>query len=482
MQHAHPHGGAEHDKHQRADQSREAAGNGAARGQPFPEHAQHQHGEVGGCGNGKGQADHKGNILVFKGNTEDNGQHAQAQRGGAGDAHFFFRLRPSFADHRRINVVAHRRCARQGQPGHHRQNGGEGNGGDKAQQQVAADGCRQMHRRHIGAADHFVNGFAVFDHRFEKLGIVGQENNRAKADDKGEQVEIADKAGGDDHRFARLAGVGHGEKAHQDMRQTGGAEHQRQAERERVHRVFHQAAGREYRLAARMRIDGFLEHRLHAETAGIQHHKRHKRCAAQQQYGFNHLHPSRRQHAAEQHIGHHQRADNQYRRQIIHAEQKLNQLARAHHLRDEIQHHHQQRTRSGKQAHRRLFQAIGRHIGKGKLPQIAQPLSHQKQHQRPADQKARRINQAVVTGGEHHRRNAQKRRGRHKVARNRQPVLKAGDAAACGVKVFGGTVFRRRPLGNPQRRAHEDEEHNHSRPVGRLFLHLAAKRIRPQAA
>ena len=420
--------------------------------------------------------------MVFKGNAEDDGQHAQTQSGGAGDAHFFFRQGFAFADYRRVNIVTHRRCARQGQSGHHRQNGGEGYGGDKAQQQVAADGCRQVNRRHVGAADHFVHGFAVFDYGFEKLGIIGQENNRAKTDDKGEQVEIADKAGGDDYRFARFAGVGHGEETHQDMRQAGGAEHQRQAERERVHRIFHQAAGRQNRLAERMGIDGFLEHRFHAETADIQHHKRHKRCAAQQQHGFNHLHPSRRQHTAEQHIGHHQRTDNQHRPNIVHAEQKLDQLARAHHLRDEIQHHHQQRTRSGKQAHRRLFQAVGRHIGKGKLPQIAQPLRHQKQHQRPADQKARRINQAVVTGGEHHRRNAEKRRGRHKIPRNRQPVLKAGDTAAGGVEILGGTVFLRRPFGNPQRGAHEDEEHHHSRPVGRLFLHLAAKRIRPQAA
>ena len=231
-----------------------------------------------------------------------------------------------------------------------------------------------------------------------------------------------------------------------------------------------------------MGIDGFLEHRLHAETVGIQHHKRHKRRAAQQQNGFDHLHPSGRQHAAEQHVGHHQHADDQHRPNIVHAEQKLDQFARAHHLRDEIQHHHQQRTRSGKQPHRRLFQAVGRHVGKGKLPEVAQPLGNEKQHQRPAHQKAGGINQAVVAGGEHHCRDAEKRRGRHKVARNRQPVLKAGDAAAGGVEVFGRAVFLRRPLGNPQRCAHENKKHDDGCPVGRLLLHFAGKRIRPQAA
>ena len=30
-----------------------------------------------------------------------------------------------------------------------------------------------------------------------------------------------------------------------------------------------------------------------------------------------------------------------------------------------------------------------------------------------------------------------------------QPVLKAGDTAAGGVEILGGTVFLRRPFGNP---------------------------------
>ena len=86
-----------------------------------------------------------------------------------------------------------------------------------------------MHRRHIGAANHFHHRFVAFDHFMEKLRIVlGYQHNRAKADNKGEDVEVADKAGGHKHRFTRLLGIGHGKEAHQNMRQTGRTEHQRQ--------------------------------------------------------------------------------------------------------------------------------------------------------------------------------------------------------------------------------------------------------------
>ena len=65
---------------------------------------------------------------------------------------------------------------------------------------------------------------------------LAQERARAEADERRQQVEAADQEHGPDHRAARGLGVRDGEEAHQDVRQAGGAEHQREAERDGVDR------------------------------------------------------------------------------------------------------------------------------------------------------------------------------------------------------------------------------------------------------
>ena len=54
----------------------------------------------------------------------------------------------------------------------------------------------------------------------------------AEADDEGQDVEVADPGGGPADRLPCFLGVGHGEETHQDVRQPGGAEHQRHADRD----------------------------------------------------------------------------------------------------------------------------------------------------------------------------------------------------------------------------------------------------------
>ena len=59
-----------------------------------------------------------------------------------------------------------------------------------------------------------------------------------------------------------------------------------------------------------------------------------KRRAGEQQAGLDDLHPGGRGHAAEQHIDHHQRADDDDRDPVFEAEQQLDQLPRADHAKD----------------------------------------------------------------------------------------------------------------------------------------------------
>ena len=83
----------------------------------------------------------------------------------------------------------------------------------------------------------------------------------------------------------------------------------------------------------------------------------------------------------------------------------------------------------------------------------------------------------VVARCHHGGGDAQKRRGRHVVAGNRQPVLKAGDAAATCVEVGGRFGFGRGPLGNEQRGNDESAEHADGDPVGGLLCEIGRAHV-----
>ena len=89
----------------------------------------------------------------------------------------------------------------------------------------------------------------------------------AEADDGDDQVEVADEAGGVEHRRARRPGVRHGVEAHQDVRQPEQAEHQRQSERDGVDRIGHQPARLERRLAVARRDRRVEARRSQTRTA-----------------------------------------------------------------------------------------------------------------------------------------------------------------------------------------------------------------------
>ncbi|MNT45467.1 hypothetical protein D3C72_1820530 [compost metagenome] len=114
--------------------------------------------------------------------------------------------------------MGHRRGAGQRQPGNHRQDGGEGDRRDEAEEQVAAYRVGQVHRDHVAAADDRAAG--VTERR-----IGADHDDGAEADDDQQQVEVADETGGVEHAFTRFLGIADGEETHQDMRQARGAEH-----------------------------------------------------------------------------------------------------------------------------------------------------------------------------------------------------------------------------------------------------------------
>ena len=99
-------------------------------------------------------------------------------------------------------------------------------------------------------------------------------------------------------------------------------------------------------------------------------HKGHKAGTKQQQYCFDDLHPCGGEHAAEQHVHHHQNANQHNRDMVVQAEQELDQFTCAHHLRDQVQRNHHQRAARRQYPDWALLQAIRRHISKGIFTEI----------------------------------------------------------------------------------------------------------------
>ena len=298
-----------------------------------------------------------------------------------------------------------------------------------------------------------------------KPGFGQHEGDGAEADDEGQQVEVADPSGRPHHRLARFLGARHGEEAHQDVRQAGGPEHQRHAERDGRDRVLDEAARshdrqplleRLLRCRARgfgelgLHVDRTLEQRLGAEAVAPHHHEGHERRAGQQQAGLDDLHPGGGGHAAEEHVDHHQRADEDDGDPVVEAEQELDQLARADHLRDQVEGHDDQRAGCREDAHRGLGEAERRHVGEGELAEVAQAFGHEEGDHRPADEKADRVDQPVVARDHHRGRDAEERGRGHVVAGDGEAVLEAGDAAAGRVEVGRRLGPRRRPFGDEE--------------------------------
>ena len=143
----------------------------------------------------------------------------------------------------------------------------------------------------------------------------------------------------------------------------GGAEHQREPERDRRDRIGHQIARRHDRESLRVNVDRCLEHRLRREAELHQHHQRHEARAAEQEAGLDDLHPGGRHHAAEGHVDDHQRADQDDRIEVRQTEQQLDQLAGADHLRDQVKRHHRERADRRQAADRRLLESKRRDVG-----------------------------------------------------------------------------------------------------------------------
>ena len=210
---------------------------GARRGETPPHDRQEQRRKIGAGGDGKRQTDHERDVLPFEQDAEHDRHDAEGDGGETRDADLLFLGRVALADGVGEDIVRQRAGAGERQPGHDREDGRERDGGDEPEKRRPAEQLRHERGRHVAAR------IDRPDH------LAADERGRAEAHDRNDQVEVADEAGGVEHRRPGRARVGHRVEPHQDVRKPEEPEHQRDPERHGVHRIGHQSARLERRLA-----------------------------------------------------------------------------------------------------------------------------------------------------------------------------------------------------------------------------------------
>ncbi len=186
----------------------------------------------------------------------------------------------------------------------------------------------------------------------------------------------------------------------------------------------------------------------------------------EKQHGLDDLDPGGRDHAAEEHVRQHHRADDHHGGFVAQSKQQTDEVAGADHLSDQVERDDGQAACRGGHAHGRLAQPERDHIGEREAAEIAQRLGDEAHHDRPADEKADRVDQPVETRQGDQPRDAQKAGRAHVVAGQRQAVLRGGNRTARRVEVLGAAGAPRREPGDDQRQADEDRKARHRDEVG----------------
>ena len=184
-----------------------------------------------------------------------------------------------------------------------------------------------------------------------------------------------------------------------------------------------------------------------------------------EQHRLDDLHPGRRDHAAEQHVGEHQDADDDHRDLVVDADQRLHQHAAADHLRGQVERRHRDHRERPDDPCRLRVVTVGEDVGQCVLADVAAGLGDDQQHRDVGDQPAHRVHEAVVAPDRDQARDTQERRGRQVVAGDRPAVLQAGDAAAGGVEVGRRLDALRGHIGDEDREADDHGEHQESEPA-----------------
>ena len=207
---------------------------------------------------------------------------------------------------------------------------------------------------------------------------------------------------------------------------------------------------------------GAVEQLDRVEADLAEHEDRHHGDAGHQQDGLDDLHPRGGDHAAEHDVAEHEDAGEDDRGREADAHERLDQHARADHLRDQVEGDDGQRADGGRRARRALPQPERQHVGDRELAGVPHPLGEQEHDGKEGDEEPDRVQEPVEPVEHDQAGDAQERRSRQVVAGDCQAVLDAGDLAAGGVEADGAGGALGRPVGDPER-DREDDREDHDR-------------------
>lgn len=196
----------------------------ATRGQFRPVHRKQNDREVTARRDGKRQPHHKGDVLILKQHAEDNGNHTQNQHG---DFRYpqFFTFGRAF-----LKTLAYRSCETADAPANVRP--------ATTARMVAKATAEIKPRNRLPPTAFAVNGRHVVTtnqmaRRVFIFRIRTNQHDRAEADNKGQNIEVAHKSGGVEHALTCFAGIADCKEAHQNVRQARRTKHQSQTQRAR---------------------------------------------------------------------------------------------------------------------------------------------------------------------------------------------------------------------------------------------------------
>src|SRR5271156_3943729 len=454
------------------DRSQQAGGkprNGARGVETLPEKREQDHRKIRGSRDGESQGDEKRNIRRgAKHDGNGDGYRADHERSDACDAAFFtgivlFAVTDDVGPH-----IVRKRCgSADGEPGDNGKNRGESDGGYKREENGAPKRVRQQRRAHIIAA--------VF-----RDEVAAHDGGGAPAKKGGEDVEDADQPHGPNHGETRGFRVGHGVEADENMRQSGGSENQRHAERKKIEcavRRFIAQARREeilHDFGAVRRVVMHLadggEKRAEAEAKMREHHEAQQNGAGDQQNRFDDLHPGGGDHAAEDDVHNHQNSDARDRHVKADArtfQQQGDQRSGPDHLRDHIKRADSYGTERSHGAYRARMQAISKHVRHGVFASIAERLGDDEQNGEVSDQKADGVHESVVAKEGDEAGDAQERCGGHVITGDGDTVLPRADAAI-GREIGSGGAGKPRGPGSDSQSDGDEREKENERGIHRL--------------
>jgi hypothetical protein len=298
--------------------------------------------------------------------------------------------------------------------GHDRDEGGTG---DHGEQERPAQVLRQQEHGRVAG------GSVCGD------GLRADQCRGAQARQHLGQSEEDDQAGRPRGRLAGSASAGDRSDSHQDMRQAGSTEHERQLQAEGVDlagAVVEANAGLQEGVTEAAVTGGRVQQVRRAPAEFRQHRQHDEETCAEEDYGFDALHQGRRPHTADEDVEDHQKTEAGHNDPLgarsVHAQDCRRERSGADELGGQIQQADDHARDARRQMRGPGVQPKGERVADGEPCGAVERLGDQQHQYGPGDHRSQHVGNAVVAGERDQAGIAQHPCRGHITAEDRQPV------------------------------------------------------------